>query len=157
MPKGKYIQNTTRNVIAYSSMDGKLHFIIRPMGENGDVQYIPGEQHEDPRLVKLLKYGDVVWSKDGDEIDAAQIAENKAKDAERLSSVMANLDDSYKESFVERQCCAVTAAGSQCKRKVPTKVGIAELNAAPVFCGIHKDSKAEDFIKNDDGSWVPKP
>lgn len=156
MAKGQYIQNVTGNVIAYSSMDNKLHFVLRPRGENGDLQYIPGEQHEDPRLVKLIKRELVVFVTDGDDKEAAQVEERKAASAAAIKESLTSLDTSYKDALVERQCSAVTAAGNQCKKMVVVKFGAAEENTEPLFCGTHKDTVADDFVKTEDGTWVPK-
>lgn len=155
---GFYIENAGVNTIHIATMDKTMSFILRPQGENGDSAYIDANHADDPNINKILKRGMVRRIENGDEKDALVNAEAQDKRDERDAAALSAIDDSEKESLVERQCCAITKAGTRCAHKVSIKISDMEKDPKPIFCKTHEGTDPSGFVQTDIlGDWVPAP
>lgn len=138
MSDGKFLKNLTRNVIVYSSPDKQFAMTIRPSGEIGDTQYVPGKYLDEPgiRRIILRKICKIV---DGETAIADEMKAHeevvRAKE-EKRAEVLSVVESEQEEELMRIQCSAKTTDGRRCSRKITVKAKEYE-EGKEYFCKQH--------------------
>ena len=144
-----YVKNVSNTNQQFKA--GQTKFMLRP----GSTAAMTDEEYGDHTTQLLLRRGVLAALEDEEGLDAimAQEDEKKAKAEERKLEVNKIDKDTHKQVVMVR-CAATKKDGERCLKEIAVPMAERD-DDVPVFCGTHKNEKAEDYEKVE-GTWVKK-